>query len=86
MPLYDKDYSKKGERLLRMIMKYGNFGRAHLPKLSRPANYILGKAYSLSHHIRKFIDTTAISPKLAIYYLQDMLGNGFKAVFKDLRK
>lgn len=86
MPLYDKDYAKKGERLLRMIMKYGNFGRAHLPKLSRPANYLLGKAYSLSHHIRKFIDTTAISPKLAIYYLQDMLGNGFKAVFKDLRK
>lgn len=81
MPLYDKRYKAKGDRIMKLVLASGNFGHKALPKRSR--NYWLGKLQAIGRNILRFARIARIfpcdSPKFLCHYISD----GIKLIIRE---
>lgn len=63
MPFYDDTISVKSERILKMILKEGNFGRNNPSRKNRPKGYMAGKLHSFNWEVRRYFNLASINYK-----------------------
>ena len=83
MPFYTKRYEKTAEKVLRYILKDGNFG--NYSKTSKPPKtYIRKKLYTLQHIGQRAWRLLSLFPKDTIAYFINFITNGITVAVKDL--
>lgn len=83
-PLYSPECINKADRILTLIMKEGNFGRARKKKTERPKNYLAGKVYSLLQVTSRSYSRVLLDPAMTLRYYINFVRIGSKAVIMDL--
>ncbi|MCR5351041.1 MAG: nucleotidyltransferase family protein [Bacteroidales bacterium] len=86
MPCYDARRLRGSRRVLRTILREGNFGRGRKPRIARPKGYLPGKAYSLGLHFTRFVRLLPVAPREAWEIFVSLFVGGFRRLFKDLRQ
>lgn len=86
-PFYDKKYKRKKNRILKMVLKEGNFGhdRAYY-KGRKEQGYWAVKIRSFYYNLERYFQLLMIFPSHALRQFMNMLAIGFKAVWKDKLK
>lgn len=77
MPFYEEKYHKYGEKVLKQVMKSGNFGRSLYFK-NRPKNYILGKLYTFYQNNKMRLGNLLIFPQEALYGIPHLIKDGIR--------
>lgn len=84
-PFYSPEYRKKGEAVLSIIMKEGNFGRASRRVSKRPAGYMAGKVDSFMRHTGRLCSIFRVDPWMVIRVWRQYLRAGIIQIFKDMK-
>ena len=84
MPLYDSRLSRKSARILKRVLREGNFGRQTAYGRKRTRHYIYEKLYSLMCHISRYCGLFFLFPGIALREFGNMFISGTKQVFHDL--
>lgn len=86
-PFYDQRYERKKGRILKMVLKEGNFGhdRAYY-KERKERGYWTVKIRSFYYNLERYFQLLMIFPSHALRQFMNMLAIGFKAVWKDKLK
>ena len=84
MPLYDPRLSRKSARILKRVLREGNFGRQTAYGRKRTRHYIYEKLYSLMCHISRYFGLFFLFPGIALREFGNMFISGTKHVFHDL--
>ena len=84
LPGYRASRLRASRRVLRMILREGNFGRGVRPRRPRPKGYLASKTYSFIGHIRRFCQVFPIAPGDATRVLATLTVTGFRRVLQDL--
>ena len=77
MPFYEEKYHKYGEKVLKQVMKSGNFGRSLYFK-NRPKNYILGKLYTFYQNNKMRLGNLLIFPQESLYGIPYLIKGGIR--------
>ena len=81
-PFYDPKYRKKAQKVLKIILAEGNFGKEYLKTFNRPSGYLRGKLYSFSMHSKRNMRLLKIFPKEACFQYFWLLKGGLVRLFK----
>jgi hypothetical protein len=81
-PFYDPKYRKKAQKVLKIILAEGNFGKEYLKTFNRPSGYLRGKLYSFSMHSKRNMRLLKIFPKEACFQHFWLLKGGLVRLFK----
>lgn len=84
-PLYDSKAGGKVDRVMKHILKEGNFGFSADMGRKRTKHYIYEKWRSLKCYLTRYTSLIFIFPSLTIRELWHVLTGGFAQVFHDLR-
>lgn len=84
MPLYDPRLSRKSARILKRVLREGNFGRQTAMGRKRTRHYIYEKLYSLMFHISRYCGLFFLFPGIALREFGNMFIGGTRQVFHDL--
>lgn len=84
-PFYDPGRLKSSDRLLKMIMKDGNFGHLGPYQRERKKSYLYEKWFSFRCHTMRIIHMSVIFPLQSYDRLVYMIRKGFGQVYKDLK-
>lgn len=84
MPLYDPRLSRKSSRILKRVLREGNFGRQTAYGRKRTRHYIYEKLYSLMCHISRYFGLFFLFPGIALREFGNMFIGGTERVFHDL--
>lgn len=84
-PFYNPAKRKKAARLLKMILKEGNFGHSGSYSRVRRNSYLYEKWFSFKCHISRLYNMFMIFPYQSSVRFMDMIKEGFRQVFKDLK-
>ena len=82
-PFYSIENRRKSERILSMIMKEGNFGRAIKTHVPRPEGYIAGKLHSFRHNCRRLMKKLPIDPDTITRTCLSYIYKGLARVIND---
>lgn len=83
MPFYNDKYKVLSEKVLKLIMIEGNFGKENLKGYNRPKGYFAGKFYSLSKRVQRNYRVFRLFPRDAFMHLGKVFCWGIAAVFND---
>ena len=83
MPFYNDKYKVLSEKVLKLIMIEGNFGKENLKGYNRPKGYFAGKLYSLSKRVQRNYRVFRLFPRDAFMHLGKVFCWGIAAVFND---
>lgn len=84
MPLYDPRLSRKSARILKRVLREGNFGRQTAYGRKRTRHYIYEKLYSLMCHISRYCGLFFLFPGIALREFGNMFIGGTRQVLHDL--
>lgn len=84
MPLYDSRLSRKSSRVLKRVLREGNFGRQTAYGRKRTRHYIYEKLYSLMCHISRYCGLFFLFPGIALREFGNTFRTGIVQVLNDL--
>lgn len=84
VPFYDASYSRIAERILRRILKEGNFGHERSYYKSRKKNYLWMKLHAFWCHFERYFAVFTIFPTHAMSQFVYIFKGGIKAIYKDI--
>lgn len=83
-PLFDRKQEGKVEKILRVVLKEGNFGKERSVYKNRSTNYWIYKMQSLIGYMEKALDLVTIFPKPVWNQYRSTIIGGFARVWADI--
>lgn len=84
-PFFDKAQESKVQKIIRRVLKEGNFGKERSVFKNRGTNYLLNKTRSFFGHISKALGLIIIFPTQVWNQYKNTISTGFRAVWKDFK-
>lgn len=84
VPFYEEGYSRIAERILKRILKEGNFGHERSYYKSRKKNYLWMKVHAFWCHLERYFAVSLLFPSHSFNQFFYMARYGIKVFFKDI--
>ena len=84
VPFYDASYTRLAKRILKRILKEGNFGHQRSYYKSRKNSYVLMKIHAFWCHFERYIALFMLFPSHAMNQFAYMFKVGIKAIYQDI--
>lgn len=84
VPFYDASYTRLAKRILKRILKEGNFGHERSYYKLRKNSYVLMKIHAFWCHFERYVAVFMLFPSHAMNQFAYMFKVGIKAIYQDI--